>query len=187
MIHTHSNMQTNPIIPVWVEEVIVHLKEVIICSIHPLNDKYLKQNNDIYYNHPVKPISQSVRGVSYRRHLIVELRQGGVRAQICGVFLKELQLFVKPVLIFFTAIPASTHWAVQSLTSMAPPLKDHHLFRGLDMADMTQHTHRLDLATHSAPCTYLRWMMHVLLSLTWGESTAWLWSRAWHRGCWWCW
>lgn len=26
-------------------------------------------------------------------------------------------------------------------------------FRGLDMADMAQHTHRLDLTTHSAPCT----------------------------------
>lgn len=47
--------------------------------------------------------------VSYWCHLIVELWQCGVRAQICGVFLKELQLFMKPIFIFFTAIPASTH------------------------------------------------------------------------------
>lgn len=70
---------------------------------------------------------KSVSAASYRGHLVIELRQGGVGIQVGGVFLKELQLFVKPVLIFFTAVPAAAHRAVQGLTSLAPPLKNHHL------------------------------------------------------------
>lgn len=69
--------------------------------------------------------------VSYGRHLIVELWQGGIGAQICRVLLEELQLLVKSVFIFFAAIPASTHRAVQGLASLAPPLQDHHLLVGL--------------------------------------------------------
>lgn len=65
--------------------------------------------------------------VSYGGHLVVEFWQGGIGTQIGGVVLKELQLFVKPVLIFFTAVPATAHRAVQGLTSLAPPLKNHHL------------------------------------------------------------
>lgn len=30
-------------------------------------------------------------------------------------------------------------------------------------------------------------LMHVSSALTWGESAAWLGSRAWQRGCWWRW
>lgn len=68
-----------------------------------------------------------VRGLSYGSHLIVELWQDGVGAQICGVFLKELQLFMKPVLIFFTTIPATTHGAEQNLTGLATPLENYYL------------------------------------------------------------
>lgn len=65
--------------------------------------------------------------MTYRGHLVVELWQGGVRGEVGGVFLKELQLFVKVVLVLFAAVPASTHRAVQDLTSLAPPLEYHHL------------------------------------------------------------
>lgn len=63
----------------------------------------------------------------YGGHLVVELRQGGVRCEVGGVTLEQLQLFIKPVFILFAAVPAAAHGTEQDLAGLAPPLKDHHL------------------------------------------------------------
>lgn len=63
----------------------------------------------------------------YRGHLVVELRQGGVRCEVGGVTLEQLQLFIKPVFILFAAVPAAAHGPEQDLAGLAPPLQNHHL------------------------------------------------------------
>lgn len=141
--------------------------------------------------------------VSYWGHLVVELWQRGIGAQIGGVFLKKLKLFVKPVLIFFTAIPATAHRAVQHLTSLAPPLKNHHLkvehilvfwqisnslyFRSLFWMDVPSGGFIGIIQLIVGACSVWMYVFCCFLPLTWGESAAWLWSRVWQRGCWWRW
>lgn len=63
----------------------------------------------------------------YRGHLVVEFWQGGIRTEVGGVILKQFQLFVEPVFILFTAVPATAHGTVQGLAVLGPPLEDHHL------------------------------------------------------------
>lgn len=153
----------------------------------------------------------------YRGHLVVELRQRGVRCEVGGVILEQLQLFMKPVFILFAAVPAAAHGTEQDLAGLAPPLKDHHL-RAMKISTFSTKTEydlrkALCIFLHAEKRVYCKakkssslsgssisidehtvvalwWvyvLMHVSSALTWGESAAWLGSRAWQRGCWWRW
>lgn len=126
------------------------------------NSKINSKNVSLLISHQSVPppahwsqdYSVFVSAVSYWGHLVVEFWQCGIRAQIGGVFLEELQLFVKPVLIFFTAIPATTHRAVQRLTSLAPPLKNHHLKVVFKSTSVSRRAHTGNL-THIKSCIFL--------------------------------
>lgn len=63
---------------------------------------------------------------TYRGKLIVEFRQHGVMDENGWVLLKSLQLLLKTLLVFFTAIPGG-NWLEKCFSCSITSLKDNHL------------------------------------------------------------
>lgn len=146
------------ILPVGVEEVVVHLKDVITRSIHPLNDKHLKHKKEM------NEIQEKLSPGQCRRCLtgaISLLSSGKVASELryVGSFCKSsscsrsLDLssslpFHPPLTERNKALPA---WLRLSRITTCIRDEKTHL-----RADLTHHTlQMLDVGTYSPQCTFI--------------------------------